>query len=170
MFWNLCKSSWRKGFLFELLIFLTLLLARCTYYTFLFTCSSSLMWFYTVKYFFAVADGECSTVRNLGCGKLFEGHSLKDGEKAGLFNKLGRTDDVTKCVEYCCDDRDCKTALFVAKLESCYTVDCKSSDACKPVQTSEKYGMSIFQKPLLGKFLKTFKSSIYHTTDFLFES
>lgn len=103
------------------------------------------------KYILSVAEAKASSLR--GCGRVFEGHSLKEGKDAGEFKKLSRTKDPEKCIQDCCSDSQCKTALFVGKLQACYSVECKSSDACKPVRaskTSLKYNLTIFKKDTKG--------------------
>lgn len=104
--------------------------------------------------FSRLAEAKTSNVR--GCGHAYEGFSLKEGKDAGVFKRLSRTNDPNKCIQDCCDDSSCKTALFVGKLQACYSVECNSVDACKPVRasvTSLKYNLTIFKKDEKGTFI-----------------
>lgn len=161
MFWYFCKSSWRKGLQFLLLGAVFLLVVQGGYFFVLlqiiYSCLSSLIVLslhtYQLRCLLFFAEAKTSNVRR--CGHAFEGFSLKEGKDAGVFKKLSRTKDPNKCIQDCCDASDCKTALFVGKLQACYSVECKSVDACKPVRasvTSLKYNLTIFKKDEKGTF------------------
>ncbi|XP_032240196.2 dyslexia-associated protein KIAA0319-like protein isoform X3 [Nematostella vectensis] len=131
MFWNLCKSSWRK----ELYLFVFGVLVIVS----------------------ASQDGQPSSsksnVRLENCGKLYEGHSLNAGKDAGKFKRIGDSRNPMECVELCCalgESGDCKTALYVGELKACYKVECKSEEACKPIEKHSKYDMSIFKRSTKG--------------------
>lgn len=101
---------------------------------------------------FLSADAEDSSFQD--CGRVFRGYSLNKGKKAGIFKRLSRTNSHEKCVKDCCNDKDCQTALFVGKLQACYSVDCETDDACRPVRASKnslKYDLTIFKKEIKGE-------------------
>lgn len=79
-------------------------------------------------------------------GQVSEGSTLKQGKNAGDFTLLDHVENMTKCVEICCERYSaCHVALFVEG--RCYKVECVSAEACEPVpaQTS-KYNPSVFTR------------------------
>lgn len=63
---------------------------------------------------------------------------LPGGVHKNNFTVVKEADTMAKCMEKCCDSKDCDLAYMVEK--KCYSVSCSSKDDCRPVsvKASEK--------------------------------
>ena len=72
-------------------------------------------------------------------GEVLESYVLRGGRKAGAYYKIGSAANYEECVDLCCSNDDCNLALFVKS--SCYSVECKSAELCKPIKVHRKSGI-----------------------------
>lgn len=72
-------------------------------------------------------------------GEVLESYVLRGGRKAGAYYKIGSAATHDECVDLCCSNDDCNLALFVKS--SCYSVECKSAELCKPIKVHRKTGI-----------------------------
>lgn len=61
--------------------------------------------------------------------------TLYSGMNAGNFKLHGKSNNITHCVEFCCQDRLCDIALIMT--DRCYTVQCYSMKDCQSKSDSE---------------------------------
>ena len=60
--------------------------------------------------------------------KVYRNVTLRDGINSGEFTDRGSVLNMEDCITQCCGDDNCNLA-FVIK-DTCFTVKCKSYDAC----------------------------------------
>lgn len=61
--------------------------------------------------------------------KVVKDSALRAGMNAGKFTIHKTTNNITECVEYCCNIERCDVAVIMAG--TCYSVQCKSERDCK---------------------------------------
>ena len=65
--------------------------------------------------------------------------TLREGARAGEFSILRRTASMKTCKELCCANDSCELALLVNG--GCFSVQCKSADACTPQKVVKRSGI-----------------------------
>ena len=65
--------------------------------------------------------------------------TLREGARAGDFSILRRTTSMKTCKELCCANDSCELALLVNG--GCFSVQCKSADACMPQKVVKRSGI-----------------------------
>lgn len=65
--------------------------------------------------------------------------TLREGARAGDFSILRRTTSMKTCKELCCASDSCELALLVNG--GCFSVQCKSADACMPQSVVKRSGI-----------------------------
>jgi len=57
--------------------------------------------------------------------------TFRGGQHSGKFEMVAETNDITVCIQHCCNHSDCDVALLLGN--SCFMVKCKSHLLCEPV-------------------------------------
>jgi len=65
--------------------------------------------------------------------------TLREGARAGDFSILRHTTSMKTCKELCCANDSCELALLVNG--GCFSVQCKSADACMPQKVVKRSGI-----------------------------
>ena len=75
--------------------------------------------------------------------KIYQNVTLRDGINSGEFIDRGSVGTMDDCVKQCCGDDNCNLAFIIK--ETCFTVKCKSYEAC-----SLKAAVSRFYNPRIA--------------------
>lgn len=113
--------------------------------------------FLYVFVFLGIVTSKSSDIDTKKCtkdGREWYRATLREGARAGDFSILRRTTSMKTCKELCCASDSCELALLVNG--GCFSVQCKSADACMPQKVVKRSGIvapRIFVRNI-GKFLK----------------
>ena len=72
-------------------------------------------------------------------GREWSRATLREGARAGDFSILRRTTSMKTCKELCCASDSCELALLVNG--GCFSVQCKSAEACMPQKVVKRSGI-----------------------------
>ena len=87
--------------------------------------------------------GSSVTKRFCAQGMFFYKVKLRDGWNAGMLLQVARVDDMTECIQLCCDELACDFVML--KERRCYTVRCKGGDTCT-VEEGGEYQISFVSR------------------------
>ncbi len=93
---------------------------------------------FTTKVFIYISESSEAPVippepKDLKCkhSNITNDKDLPSGVHKNNFTVVKDVDTMAKCMEKCCDSKDCDLAYMVEK--KCYSVSCSSKEDCRPV-------------------------------------
>ena len=69
--------------------------------------------------------------------KVYRNVTLRDGINSGEFTDRGSVFNMEDCIKQCCSDDNCNLAFIIK--DTCFTVKCKSYEACSLKAAISRY-------------------------------